>query len=151
MEGVEEGGDRGRWADRHSPQGELGGAGRLPLEVERGRREGGRQRHWVWFGIRGEGLANHHPVEEEEEEEGVGSLTEMRRVDWLKAVTEWFLYTQFVLIIQSFIRYTECFNKFTAKKTIKVEHKTTGRIWPGEKYVMTFSCSTDGILTLHVY
>lgn len=83
--GVGEEGERGRWVDRHSPRGELGGAGHRPLEVERGRREGERQGQWVWFGIRGEGLANHHPVEEEE---GVGSLTEMRRVDWLKAVTE---------------------------------------------------------------
>lgn len=73
--------------DRHSPQEELGGAGPLLPEVGRGRWEGGRQRHWVWFGIRGEGLANHHPVEEEE---GVGSLTEMRRVDWLKVVKELF-------------------------------------------------------------
>lgn len=77
-------GETGRWADRHSPQGELvGGAGHRLPEVERGRREGGRRRKGVWFGIRGEGLANHHPVEEEE---GVGSLTEMRRVDWLKPV-----------------------------------------------------------------
>lgn len=86
--------ERGRWANRHSPQGELAGAGHLPLEVEQGRWEGRHQRQWVWFGIQGEGLANHHPVEEEEE--GVGSLTEMGRVDWLKAVTEWLL-----LIIQS--------------------------------------------------
>lgn len=70
MEGVGEEGETGREADRRCPRGELGGAGHLQLEVEQGRREGGRQRRRVWFGIRGEGLANHHPVEEEE---GVGS------------------------------------------------------------------------------
>lgn len=79
-------GETERRADTHSPQGELGGAGHLLLEVERERQEGGPQRQRVWFGIRGEGLANHHPEEEEEEGE-VGSLIEMRRVDWLNAVT----------------------------------------------------------------
>lgn len=44
-EGVGEEGETGRRADRPSPQGELGGAGHLPLEVERGRWEGGPQRH----------------------------------------------------------------------------------------------------------
>ena len=77
----------GRGGARHAPEGGGGGAGLRLLEVGEGRWEGGRQRHWVWFGIQGEGLANHHPVEEEE---GVGSLTEMRRVDWLKAVKELF-------------------------------------------------------------
>lgn len=45
VEGVEEEGERGRRVDRHSPQGELGGAGHLPLEEVRGRR--GLQRQWV--------------------------------------------------------------------------------------------------------
>lgn len=70
--GVGEEGERDRWVDRHSPRGELGGAGPLPLEVERGRQEGGRQRQWVRCGIQAEVLASHHPMEEEEEE-GVGS------------------------------------------------------------------------------
>lgn len=84
MEGVGEEGERRRWANRHSPQGELAVAGHLPLEVEQGRQ--GHQMQKVWFGIQGEGLANHHPVEEVEEE--VGSLTEIGRVDWLKALTQ---------------------------------------------------------------
>lgn len=88
--------ERERWADKHSPRGELVGGGHQLLEVERGRQEGGHQRQRVRIGTLGEGLANHHPVEEEEV--GEGSLTEMRKVDWLKAVTEWLL--QFVLIIQ---------------------------------------------------
>lgn len=77
-------GERDRWVDSGSPLGELGGAGHLPLEVERGTREGEHQRQWEWWSIQGEGLANHHPVEAE----GVGSLTKTRRDDWLKAFTK---------------------------------------------------------------
>lgn len=63
----EEVGEGDRQEDRQSPQGEQGGAGHLPTEVERGKQE----RHpRMGCGIQGEGLAN-HPVEEE----GVGSLS----------------------------------------------------------------------------
>lgn len=74
---------RGRWANRHSPQGELAGAGHRPLEGALGMTVAGRQRHRVWFGIRGEGPANHRPVGEEE---GAGSLARMGEGHWLKAV-----------------------------------------------------------------
>lgn len=84
MEEEGEEGERDRLVDSGSPPGELGGAGHLPLEVERGTPEGEHQRQWEWWSIQGEGLANHHPVEEE----GVGSLTKTRRVDWLKAFTK---------------------------------------------------------------
>ena len=71
----EEEGETERWADRSSPRGEPGEAGRQPREAERRRRGAG-------HGIRGEGPASHRPMGEEEE--GAGSLkgsTRVRRWD----------------------------------------------------------------------
>lgn len=74
----------GRWANRHSPQGELAEAGHRPLEGAPGMKAGGRRRHRAWFGTRGEGPAAHHPAGEEA---GAGSLARMGEGDWLKAVS----------------------------------------------------------------
>lgn len=77
---------RGRWVNRYSPQGELAGAGHQPPGEARGMRVGGHRTHRAWFGTRGEGLASHRPVGEEE---GVGSLAKMGQGDWLKAVNRY--------------------------------------------------------------
>lgn len=73
----------GRWANRQSPQGEPAGAGHRPLEGAPGMKVGGRRRHRLWLGTRGEGPAAHHPAGEEA---GAGSLARMGEGDWLKAV-----------------------------------------------------------------
>lgn len=62
--------------DRQPPQGELGGGGHQPPEVEQEKQ--GHQKQEVGC-IQGEGLADHHPLEEEEE--GVGSLIKVRGIN----------------------------------------------------------------------
>ena len=88
-------GETERWADRRSPRGEPGGAGRLPREAERRRQGAG-------HGIRGEGPASHHPMGEEE---AAGSLKVSTH--WLEAGT----FERF------FFFHLQCVNKYWREMT----------------------------------